>query len=194
MYLGHDRYKYPLRRVSLTSGRLLISLTVSKRINWDQHMSNISLSSVISTALCKWTPFSVILFRYISYIYFPILKSLLQVFIYRFIRDFANQGKIGHSDLLFLRCVECRFLDIWFATPPRVASTSCLSLARRFFRFVSPCGDTLHHRSGQRISRAMCSVGPCHLLTMLDASPASHWLQNAPRPTTVIAEISNSRA
>jgi hypothetical protein len=66
------------------------------------------------------------------YIYFCILKAFLQIIVYSFVRDFANQSKIGNSDLLFLSCVECGLLDIRFATAGWPTSTASLRIVGSF--------------------------------------------------------------
>lgn len=49
-----------------------------------------------------------------AHIYFPALKSLLQVIVYGLWADLANQRKIRNSDLLLLGGVKGRLLDVRF--------------------------------------------------------------------------------
>jgi hypothetical protein len=78
-----------------------------------------------------------------SYINLSILKSLLQVIIYGFIRNFADQSEIRHSDLLLLRRVECCFLDVRLAAAGSTASSSRRSIVRSFLSLWATT-DTLH--------------------------------------------------
>jgi hypothetical protein len=80
------------------------------------------------------------------YVNLSILKSLFQVLIYGFIRDFANQSKIRDSDLLLLRCIECRFLDVWFAAAGSTASSSRRRIVRSFLSLWATT-NTLHQTS-----------------------------------------------
>jgi hypothetical protein len=58
------------------------------------------------------------------YINLPILKPLLQILVDRFIRDLANQREIRDSNLLLLRRIEMRFLDVRLAAAGRCGAAS----------------------------------------------------------------------
>lgn len=80
------------------------------------------------------------------YIYFRTFKSLLQVLIYRLIGDFADKGEIRNPDLLLLRRVKGRLLDIRSAT---AALASSLRILRSFI--LLPCCDTLYRPACQSL-------------------------------------------
>ena len=111
------------------------------------------------------------------YINFPILKSLLQVIIYGFIRDFADQSKIGNPDFLLLRRIECCFLDVRFA-----AATSNLGI-RSFLSSFGATTDTLDRIYRQLILRNAIAHMIMNFLTILNLWPGVpfQWFQDAPR-------------
>lgn len=45
-------------------------------------------------------------------IYLPMLKALLQILIYSFVRDLAQQGQIRDTNFLLLRDFERSLLDL----------------------------------------------------------------------------------
>jgi len=94
-----------------------------------------------------------------SYIDFSIFKAFLQIIIYGFIRDFADQCEIGDADLLLLRRVECCFLDIRFAAAPGRPATTTRRIVRGFLPFWTTT-DTLDLRRCQCIldSKIACRV------------------------------------
>lgn len=79
------------------------------------------------------------------YINLSTLKSLLQIVIYSFIRNLANQRQVRYSDLFLLCRVECRLLDVRLAAPSG-SSTSCSGRFTSGFIALGPTTDTLQQR------------------------------------------------
>ena len=107
---GRFLYKYPLPVVSWMSlSRQHDFLTVSKRIDGYQDMSNVRLVWSLARLLSieTWIHCS-------AYIYFGIFESLLQVVVYSFIRNLAQKCKVRHAHLFLFRTFKDSFLDLGF--------------------------------------------------------------------------------
>jgi len=57
-------------------------------------------------------------------VYFSILEPLLQVVVYGFVGDLAQQSKIGYTDFLLLGDLEGSFLNLWLPASSILLATS----------------------------------------------------------------------
>lgn len=102
-------------------------------------MANISLKAIVSWLSNEqghiWA----------AYVYLPMLKSLLQILVDGFVRDFAQQSQIRNSDFFLLRDLKVAFLicgcpsspPLDFPPAKREALGTLEDLPSR--RFVCPC-------------------------------------------------------
>jgi len=90
-------------------------LTISERIDRYQHMANVCLRLVSTSA---HQTFQLPAIGETTDIYLSIGEPLLQVLIDSLIRDLANQGKIRHTNFLLLCAFEYGLADL----PLRAAS------------------------------------------------------------------------
>jgi hypothetical protein len=83
------------------------------------------------------------------YIDLCVLESLLQILIYCFVRDLADQCKIRNPYFLLLGGIECRLLDIWFAAARSSGTPTTIMSFRRLLSFRAPayslCTSNVSH-------------------------------------------------
>jgi hypothetical protein len=83
------------------------------------------------------------------YVDLCILESLLQILIYCFVRDLADQCKIRNPDFLLLGGIECRLFDIWFAAARSSRTPTTIMSFRSFLSFRAPayslCTSNVSH-------------------------------------------------
>lgn len=78
----------------------------------------------------------------VSYVYFAILESLLQVVVDCLVGNLTDQSKIRNPDFLLLGCIESRFLDVRF-TASSPGSTTTTALGIRGLVALGPSTDSL---------------------------------------------------